>query len=122
MVTSCSALSASTTVCAIFAVADVSGGKYKFSSRIFMLAVPLQSCRFSGSRFCNQEVAEHQRIHLRPQETINRFLRLANDWLVVVERSIQHHRNTRLAFYLFDQFPITWVRRLCHRLKPPCPI
>ena len=43
--------------------------------------------------FANQDVAEDQHIHLRAQKTIDGFLGAANDWFIVVERSIQHHRH-----------------------------
>ena len=41
--------------------------------------------RFSGGGATNQEVAEHQRIHSRSQEAVDRFLGPANNRLVVVE-------------------------------------
>src|ERR1700741_5332353 len=57
-VTSCSLQRASTTVCAIFAVADVSGGKYRFSSRIFMPPLLVLVLFERGSRFRNQKISK----------------------------------------------------------------
>src|SRR5262245_31627539 len=75
--TSCSLQSASTTVCAIFAVAEVSGGKYRLSSRIFMPLLLVGFVDKDRSRFRNQKIAQHKGVHLCPQKTIDCLLWLA---------------------------------------------
>src|SRR5882757_299364 len=117
-VTSCCVHSASATVCAIFAVAEVSGGKYKLSSSIFMPLVQLVFVSDRGSRFRDQEIPKHQCIHLCPQKTINRLFWLAHNRLVVIKRSVQHRRHSCLSFHFLDQFPVPRIRRLRNGLQP----
>src|SRR6266478_121320 len=88
-VTSCRTETASATAAAIFAVADVSGGKYRFSSRIFIRRA-LVAC---DSRSRDQKVAEDERVHLRAKKTIERLLWPAHDGLVVIKRSVEHYRH-----------------------------
>src|SRR5208282_3706486 len=67
----------------------------------------------------DQEIAEHQGIHFCAQETIQGFLRTANDRLVVVERGIQYHRHTGLTLELADQRMIAPIRFRGHGLQTP---
>src|SRR4030095_7713798 len=43
----------------------------------------------------HRKIPEIKHVHLRLSKTINRFLRRADDRLILVERRIQNHRHTR---------------------------
>src|SRR5215471_1753999 len=75
----------STTVCAIFAVADVSGGDYRLSIKIF-IRIPAPS---RSGEPCNEEVAQDQSIHLRTLQPVNGLFGAADNGFVVVERGVQ---------------------------------
>src|SRR6266852_5178283 len=71
-----------------------------------------------SSRFCDQEITENQRIHLRAQETIEGFFRPADNWFVVVERSIQHHRHSREIAKRRNQRVVPRIRFARDGLQP----
>src|SRR6202521_3731150 len=61
------------------------------------------------SRFRDQKVAQHKRIHLRAQKTIERFFGPAHDWLVVVEGGVEHDGNTRGVTESANQLPVARI-------------
>src|SRR5712692_9398254 len=75
-----------------------------------------------SSRVCDQETTENQRIHLRAQETIEGFFRPADNWFVVVERSIQHHRHSREIAKRRNQRVVPRIRLARDRLQAARPI
>ena len=100
-----------------FAVADVSGGKYKFKNKMRMgrLYRYARECQRAGFRMVmnrqtnreiggtrsyqgmtralrllagDQEVPQNQCVHLGTQKTVYGFFRAADDWLVIVEGGV----------------------------------
>ena len=57
----------------------------------------------------DQEVTQDQGIHLRAQETVYGFFRAADDWLVIVEGGVEHHRDAGEIFKRFDKLPVTRI-------------
>ena len=49
------------------------------------------------------EISDHEQIHFRAKEAIERFFWIADDRFVFVERSIQHKRDARQIAEMFDQ-------------------
>src|SRR5215469_17284275 len=66
----------------------------------------------------DQKISDNQGIHLSAFEAVDRFLWLADDRFVVVERSIENHRHAGLPFKFADQFPVAWIGRRCDGLQP----
>ena len=64
----------------------------------------------------DQRVAQHKHIHPRSEETIERFLRLAHNGLILVERRVQDHRHPRQSPERLDQAIIARVRLAMHGL------
>src|SRR5690242_16536669 len=58
----------------------------------------------------NQKIAQHQRIHLCSLKTVQCLSRPADDWLIVIEGSIQHHRHFGELLELPNQPPVAWIR------------
>src|SRR6185436_18857001 len=61
------------------------------------------------SRPSHRKIPEIKHVHLRLSETINRFLRRADDRLILIERRIQNHRHTRQRLEIRDQLIITRI-------------
>src|ERR687883_491526 len=74
-----------------------SGGNWMISSRI---------CMAASSVLAHQKIPEDQRIHARSEKTFDRLIRPADDWLVVVERGVEHHRHARELLERFDDLPV----------------
>src|SRR5205823_3075836 len=66
-----------------------------------------------------EKIAQHEQIHFRAQETIERFLGVANDRLVFVERSVEHERDAGEIAKVFDQPVITRVGFFVDGLQTP---
>ena len=67
--------------------------------------------------FLQNKIAHHQDVHLRALKTIESFFGAADDGLVVVERSIQHDRNTGEITEGANKFPVQRVRRAADGLQ-----
>ena len=61
-------------------------------------------------RTANQEVAEHQGVHARPQKTVDGFFGAADDGLVVIERSIHHGGHAGQIAEFPNEPPIARIR------------
>src|ERR1700722_16807182 len=57
----------------------------------------------------NQEGAEDQGVPLGAKETVYGFFRAADDWLVIVEGGVEHHRDAGEIFKRFDKLPVTRI-------------
>ena len=81
------------------------------------------ACRISAAPrsrcggLAHQNIAKDEHIHLRPEKAVDGFLGTADDRLVVVERSIQHHGHAGEIAKFPDQPPVARVRLLRDRLE-----
>jgi hypothetical protein len=74
------------------------------------------------SRSRDQKIAQHKRIHLRPQKTVERFFRPAHDGFVVVEGSVEHDRHTRRVGEGANQLPVAGIGFACDGLQAGGPV
>jgi len=65
----------------------------------------------------NQLITDYQNVHFGSQEAVDGLLRLQDDWLIVIERSIKEDRDTGDLFEFFYQRPIHGVRSAADRLQ-----
>src|SRR6185437_11023807 len=132
----------SATTAAIFAVADVSGGKYSLSNKMFT-AVPSYRLRAlrpryeslcsrlriqnSGRRFfardllrflLQQEIPQNQNVHFGAIKTGQGFFGPADDRFVVVKRRVQQNRNAGEVAEGTDQPPVERMSFAANGLQP----
>src|SRR5207245_9505114 len=53
----------------------------------------MRICKLKRLTARNEEIAEDQSIHLRAEVAIDGFFGAADDWLIVVEGSVEHNRH-----------------------------
>ena len=66
---------------------------------------------------CQRRVLQHDPMHLRSQEAVQRFRWRVDDRLVLVERRIEHDRDASLLAEGVDQGPVARVLRLRDTLQ-----
>src|SRR5271155_3847320 len=66
----------------------------------------------------HNNIADHQRIHLRAQKAVERLLRLTDDRLVFVERGVEHHRHASEVPEAFDEAIVARVGVATDGLQP----
>src|SRR4051812_8122505 len=75
-----------------------------------------------GTATAHYPVIHHEEIHVRAEETIQRFLRLADHGLVFVERRVEHHRHPRQRLESRYHAVVARVRVRVHRLQTSRPV
>src|SRR6266849_1070061 len=73
------------------------------------IAVPLFGDLASPLTTQHNNITDHQRIHLSAEKAVERLLGPADDRLVLVKRSVEHHRHTGQLPEAFDQAIIARV-------------
>ena len=68
--------------------------------------------------FSQNEISQHQHVHLRAPETIQSLFGAADDRLVVIERSIQHDRHAGEIADRAQKLPIERIGRAADGLQP----
>src|SRR3979411_3284923 len=71
----------------------------------------------SNFRFQNKIRTDRPHIHLGALETIDSFLGLADDWLILIEAGVENHRNTRLPLESLNQIVVERVLLASHGLQ-----
>ena len=98
---------------------------YTWSVSIFQCALRNFFAEPSGRRhlrlFLQNKIPDRQHIHLRPPETIEGLFGPANDRLVIVKRSVQHHGHAGQIADRAQKLPIERIRSRGSRFaSAPC--
>src|SRR5262245_14174064 len=65
-----------------------------------------------------EEVAQNQRVHLRPEKAFERLLRAADDGLILVEGGVKQSWHAGQYAETVDEPPIERVGAMMYRLQP----
>src|SRR6185437_16965507 len=84
--------------------------------------MPINASSGVGRRPNQHRLPEAEHIHPRPQKAVERFLWRAYDRLVLVERGVEHHRNTSPVAEAFDEAMVARIGVAIDGLQPARPI